>query len=120
MTADERTHRLEQRVDRLEDQYRDDVSAIHGKLDSLVQSVNSVLVRTAKTECPAPGSCMSLSADLKATIVAHTSTMLRVERLELRILDLERWQWRMIGALGVLMVALTLFAPSIRKIIGLE
>lgn len=120
MTADERTDRLETRVDRLEDQYREDIAAIHAKLDSVVAAINGALVSSAKHACPAPGACVGLSAELKATITAHNATMLRVERLELRILDIEKWQWRMIGALSLTIVVLTLFAPTIRKLLNLE
>lgn len=114
MTNDERTERLENRVDRLEDAYKADIVAIHAKLDALVTSVNSFVVRSVKNECPTPGACVGLAENLKNTIIAHNSTMLRVERLELRILAIECWQWRMIGALSILMVILTLFAPMIR------
>ena len=120
MTAEERTEKLEIRVDRLEDQYRGDVTALHLKIDALVTAVNASTLRASKNECPSPGACVALSSELKNTIMAHTSTMLRVERLELRILDIEKWQWRMIGALSVLMVVLTLFAPTIRQMLNLE
>ena len=120
MTADEQIERLESRVDRLEDQYRTDVTAIHAKLDTLVNSINAALVKSAKSECPSPGACIGLGLELKNQVIAHNATMLRVERLELRILDMEKWQGRTIGGMAVLITALTLFAPLIRKLFSLE
>jgi hypothetical protein len=90
MNPEDRTAKLEARVDRLEDQYREDVVNIHAKIDSLVTAVNNVLVRTAKAECPAPGSCISLTKELQHVIAAHDATMMRVERFELKLLDFER------------------------------
>lgn len=120
MTAEERTAQLEGRVDRLEDRYQTDVVAIHSKLDSLQTLISKSLVETAKTACPAPGSCIVLGESLKATIAAHNATMLRVERLELRMMEIERWQGRLFGGCAVLMTLLTLFAPAIRKLLHLE
>lgn len=120
MTADERTDRLETRVDRLEDQYREDVSAINSKIDLLVAAVNSSVVTSAKTACPSPGSCVTLSVELQNAIRAHNATMLRVERMELRMMTMECWQWRLVGGIGVIMVLLTLFAPTIRQALKLE
>jgi hypothetical protein len=120
MTADERTDKLEQRVDRLEDAYKADVSAIHTKLDALVTAVNNHMVTAVKRECPSPGACIGLSENLKGQITAHNATMLRVERLELRMMDLEKWQGRMLGGIAVLMVVLTLFGESLRQLLRLS
>ena len=112
MTPDERTAHLETRVDRLEDQYRADVVAIHAKMDNLVSAVNSSLVRAVKAECPAPGSCLTLSPML-------TAMTARVERLELRILSIEKWRGWITGIGAVLVVIVTLFGPSIRAALHL-
>ena len=120
MTADARIDSLEKRVDRLDDQYREDVVAIHQKLDLLTNSINEVLVKSARIECPAPGSCIALSERLSAQLVAHNATMLRVERLELRLMDVEKWQWKMIGVISAIMVLLTLLGPVLRKLFKLE
>jgi len=123
MTPEERTAQLENRVDRLEDQYRNDIATIHSKIDILVTTINASSVAVAKNACPSPGACIGLSSKLEAAIVAHTSTMLRVERLELRILAIETWQWKTIGAIGVIMATLmtlfTLFGPSLRHLLNL-
>jgi len=120
MTADEQIERLEGRVDRLEDLYRADIVAIHAKLDALVASVSASILDVSKTACPAPGSCLVLGESLKAVIAAHNATMLRVERLELRIMEIERWQYRLFGGVAVLVTGLTIFAPAIRKFFNLE
>ncbi len=121
MTSTEQIDKLEDRVTRLEDRTETNIVAIHTKLDSLLTLINGLMVDTAKKpECPSPGACISLGVELKNQIVAHNSTMLRVERLELRILDMEKWQGRTIGAIAVLITLLTLFAPAIRKLFNLE
>lgn len=119
MTPDTRIDQLEKRVDRLDNQYREDIVAIHQKLDVLTNAINEVLVKSARIECPSPGACIALSERLSAQVVAHNATMLRVERLELRLMDVEKWQWKMIGVISSIMVILTLFGPAIRKAFGL-
>jgi len=111
---------LEERVNRLEDRTNSEIVAIHSKLDSLSTLINQVLVATAKRECPSPGACITLGEKLQNQIAAHNATMLRVERLELRMMDLEKWQGRLIGGVSVLMVVLTLFGPVLRRVLKLE
>ena len=120
MTPTDQIDKLEDRVTRLEDRTQTDIVAIHAKLDSLLTIINKALVDGAKNACPSPGACVTLAVDLRNQIVAHNATMLRVERLELRILDMEKWQGRTIGAIAVLITLLTLFAPLIRKLFNLE
>ena len=120
MTPTEQIEKLDDRVTRLEDRYQSDVVAIHVKLDALATLLNKSFVEQAKNSCPSPGACITLAADLKGQIVAHNATMLRVERLELRMMDLEKWQGRLLGGLSVVMVFLTLFGPALRKMLKLE
>ena len=120
MTPDKQIEQLDNRVTRLEERTDSEISAIHSKLDALVTAVNKSIVRSVKSECPAPGSCLVLSEQLKAQVSAHNATMLRVERLELRMLEGEKWQGKVIGGVCVLMTLLTLFAPTIRQLLRLE
>jgi hypothetical protein len=112
MTTDERSAHLETRVDRLEDQYRAEVVAIHAKIDSLVTAVNAAAVANTKAACPAPGTCLTLSPLL-------TSMTARVERLELRILSMEKWRGWITGVGAALVIIVTLFGPSIRHALKL-
>jgi hypothetical protein len=121
MTADEQIERLDDRVTRLEDRTNQEIVAIHTKLDALLTLNTNAQVEVAKKpDCPSPGACIVLGESLKATIAAHNATMLRVERLELRMLEIEKWQGRMFGGVAVLMTLLTLFAPMIRQLFNLE
>jgi hypothetical protein len=120
MTADEQIDKLDDRVTRLEDRTNTEIVAIHAKLDSLLTLITKAQVDVAKTVCPAPGSCVLLGESLRSTIAAHNATMLRVERLELRMMEIEKWQGRWFGGVAVLMTLLTLFAPFIRQLFNLE
>lgn len=86
----ERIDRLEVRVDRLEDKIASDISKIFEKLHDLGESMAKGAIEAAKNYCPAPGSCLTLSDNLKHLIEAHNATMLRVERLELKMLEMDR------------------------------
>jgi hypothetical protein len=117
MTPDKQIEQLDNRVTRLEDRTETEITAIHAKLDSLVTLLNSHMVSAVKRECPSPGACVGLSENLKTHISYLTATTARVERLELRMMDLEKWQGRMLGGVAVLMVLLTLFGENIRHIL---
>ena len=120
MTADDQIEKLEDRVTRLEDRTNSEIVAIHTKLDALLTLVNKAMVESAKHTCPAPGSCLVIGESLKSTITAHNATMLRVERLELRMMDIERWQGKLLGGIAVIIGAATLFGPVLRKFLKLE
>ncbi len=81
--AEERIERLESRVDKIEDR-------ISVNLQRIFESLEELKIGAAKHACPAPGSCITLGEKLQETFRAHTATMLRVERLELRILEMDR------------------------------
>ncbi len=81
--TEDRMDRLETRVDKIEEKMDDVIRRIFEKLEQL--SLNSV-----KNACPNPGACVGLSDELKHVIAAHDSTMRRVERFELKILEIER------------------------------
>ncbi len=124
MTPDKQIEQLDNRVTRLEERTDNEISVIHAKLDALVTAVNKSIVRSVKSECPAPGSCLILEQKLHAIddahdrhIVEHTATMLRVERLELRMMALETWQGRILGGITVLMVLLTLFGDNLKNLL---
>jgi hypothetical protein len=63
--------------------------------------------------CPNPGMCLQLNQ-------AHTQTMARVEKLELRILAIEKWQSWLMGVAALLMLLATVFGPPLRKLLKLE
>lgn len=85
MTAivDNRIDRLEERVDRLEATIASDIRHIRERLEALT-------LTSSKQACPSPGACVTLGDQLKHVIESHNATMLRVERLELKILDMDR------------------------------
>ena len=89
-TSEDRIDRLETRVDRIENKIGADISKIFEKIDALSATVMQAAVDSAKHACPAPGSCVGLNDQLKHVIEAHNATMLRVERLELKMLDMDR------------------------------
>jgi hypothetical protein len=120
MTPDKQIEQLDNRVTRLEERTDSEISSIHAKLDALVTAVNKSIVTSVKSQCPAPGSCLVLAEQIKTQMSYLTATTSRVERLELRMLDGEKWQGKVIGGLCVLMTLLTLFAPMIRQLFRLE
>lgn len=81
--AEERIERLESRVDKIEDR-------ISVNLQRISESLEELKIGAAKHACPSPGACITLSEKLQETFRAHTATMLRVERLELRILEIDK------------------------------
>lgn len=98
---------LVDKIDSVRAELSDRMDRQESKLDLIQQWM------TAHPQCPAPGSCVTLSSALQAQT-------LRVERLELRILSIEKWQNKVIGMGSVLFVILTLFGPSIRRLLRLE
>ena len=107
MTQDDRIDKLESRVDRLE-------TSIDEKLSKIFDKLNALTVDGIKSACPAPGSCLSLSAELKNQIQFLTATTSRVERLELRMMALEKWQGRILGGISVFLVLFTFFGDTIK------
>ena len=84
MTAtDERIERLEVRVDKIEDR-------INVNLQRIFEALEELKVGAAKHACPSPGACIGLGDKLQETIKHHHATMLRVERLELKMIDMDR------------------------------
>jgi hypothetical protein len=117
MTPDpERIARLENRVDKIEGHLGVEVEKLSNKIDALGAVINNHLIAAAKNTCPAPGSCVALSTDLRHVIASHDQTMRKVLYLEGRILLIEKWQGRMIGGIAVLMVLLTLFGDNIKHL----
>jgi hypothetical protein len=94
MTQDDRIEKLEDRVTRLE-------LSIESKLAMIFEKVNQLSLDSVKNACPSPGSCVTLSKELdhacvkfskelEHAIVSHNATMLRVERMELKLLEIDR------------------------------
>jgi hypothetical protein len=116
----ERIERLENRVDKIEDNLGNEVEKLSLKIDALGAVINNHLIASAKAHCPSPGACLVLANDLKSVVASNDHTMKKVIYLENRILEIEKWQGRMLGALSVLVILLTLFGPTIRKALRLE
>ena len=106
MTSDQRIDKLEERVNRIDDSIWTELKSINEKL-TLLQ------VSEAKNHCPVPGKCLTLDTALG-------SAVLRIERLELALIDIDRWRNRMMGGLALVVLIATLFGPSIRKLLRLE
>lgn len=102
MTADEQINRLDARIDRLESQWLEEIRRVHIKLDVLAES-------GARNACPSPGACILLGERLEHQILAHNSTMLRVERLEIRMLAKDKKESWLLGAWAVI----ALFAAAL-------
>ena len=90
------------------------IQMIIDRLDRIDDSIDKIHSRLNQhPPCPSPGACVPLTQQL-------TATSARLERLELRILAVEKWQNKVIGIGSALIVLVTLFGPSIRRIMGLD
>lgn len=78
MTDQEQINRLERRVDNIETDIREQLGAIFTKL-------TAIEIAAARSQCPAPGKCLQLDTALG-------SSVLRIERLEMRMMAIERWR----------------------------
>jgi hypothetical protein len=96
--TDDRIGRLEDRVSKLE-------AGIAADIKDIREKINAMAVRNAKQECPEPGACIGLGRELSHAVTAMNSTLLRVERLELRIYELEKNKQWVMGAKWGLAVA---------------
>lgn len=112
--------KLDDRVTRLEERLHDEIGSLHIKIDSLSAMISKALLDSSRHACPSPGSCVPLSISVRTLETAHRDTVQRMDRIDARMMEMERWQGRMIGGLALLMTLLTLFAPSIRKLLNLD
>lgn len=79
MTSEERVERLENRVDRIEDDFR-------GKLESIDAKLTALVVDFARRkECPAPGSCVTLQERIVRLENTH-------DNLTKTVADLIKWR----------------------------
>jgi len=83
MTDNERIDKLEDRVTRLE-------TSIEAKLNQIFEKLNTLTVEGVKNACPSPGACLQLSHELTHAVKYLEATTQRTERLELKILEMER------------------------------
>ena len=81
--SDSRIERLERRVDKIED-------LINVQLQRIFEAINALTVEGVKNACPSPGACVNLTKELAHSIKAHDATMMRVERIELKMIDIDR------------------------------
>lgn len=84
MTQDDRIDKLEARVDRIE-------AAFDQKLDAIYEKVNALTVASVKQACPSPGACVQLGRDLETSMKFLTACTERVERLELKLIEVDRY-----------------------------
>jgi hypothetical protein len=99
-------HHISKRIDDLREDNARRFGAIEGKLDAISNWMR------AHPQCPNPGSCVGLSKSLDETNA-------QFERMELRIVAIEKWQNKLIGAGAVLIAASTIFGPTLRAALGL-
>ena len=92
----------------------DVIQLIVERLDRIETNLDAVRTHLQNhPSCPNPGMCLQLNQ-------AHTQTMARVEKLELRILAIEKWQSWLMGVAALLMLLATVFGPPLRKLLKLE
>jgi len=102
-----RIDRIEKRVDRLEDQYRADVKAIHEKLDTLAKLISDDMIEKAENACPAPGTCIGLKARLDAVTATQDASQVKLALLELELRKFERDRAYVLGGAAVITLVLT-------------
>lgn len=104
---------LSEKIDQVKEDLGEVKSDLSGRIDRMDTKLDGIHTwMVAHPQCPSPGRCVDLGVALQAQTA-------RVERLELRILSIEKWQNKVIGIGSVLIVGVTLFGPSIRKLLNL-
>jgi hypothetical protein len=93
------------------DGVRNDLNSRIDRIDDKLDAIHTWMLKNPS--CPKPGECVQLSSLVQAQAM-------RVERLELRILSIEKWQNKVIGIGSALIVIVTLFGPSIRRMFNLD
>jgi len=103
---EEEIDRLQLRIDRLEGVWLGEIKEINVKLTQMA------ITNASRKECPAPGSCLILKADVERALKWLSDH-------EKKLQSLEKWQASLVAGFALLMIVLTLFAPSIRAILHL-
>ena len=106
MTEHEEIDRLDARVTKIE-------GDIWEELKTIRETLVALQITSARSHCPSPGKCLQLDTALG-------SAVLRIERLELRMLEIDAWRYKILGGIAVLLCLITLFGPLIRKTLHLE
>lgn len=106
MTPEHEINRLNERIDRLETVWLGEIKEINTKLTTMAVATAS------KHECPAPGTCVFLKADMERATA-------RLNNHGDRIAELERFRYAAIVIFTIISALLTLFGPSIRSHLGL-
>jgi len=106
MTPETEIHRLNERIDRLESVWLGEIKSINDKLTAMAVATAS------KHECPAPGTCVYLKADVERNTT-------RLNNHGDRIAELERFRYAIIAIVTIIGTLLTLFGPTIRQHLGL-
>jgi hypothetical protein len=103
--SDDHAAILERRIDRMEE-------SIIDKLDSLTNRVNQLGLDAARHQCPDPGACVLIRAEMIAA-------QKRISEHASRIDSLNRWQAWITGVGATSIFLIGLFGPSIRTILKL-
>jgi hypothetical protein len=106
-----RVDAIEHRLDRLENNLSTDLRRIFQKLESLT-------LEGVRQACPNPGACVGLSKELENQIAAHNATMLRVERLEIQLIELHQERAKLVGIWTAVAFMASIFGGAIAFVIG--
>jgi hypothetical protein len=110
--------RIDARITRLESSTSESMKSIGEKIDKLTDAINATMLDSARNHCPSPGACISLSAELQHTIAAHNATMLRVERLEIQLIQLHQERAKIIGVWSAIAFMASIVGGGIAFVVG--
>ena len=103
--SDDHAAILERRIDRMEETIAD-------KLDALTEKVNKLGIDAARHQCPEPGLCVLLRAEMLSAQKKLADNSTRLDALN-------RWQAWITGIGAAAIFLLGLFGPTIRSILKL-
>jgi hypothetical protein len=109
---------LTERQNRTEARFEAAIKSIDTKLDALTAAINATMIDSARNHCPSPGACIGLSSELQHTIAAHNATMLRVERLEIQLIQLHQERAKIIGIWSSIAFMASIVGGGIAFIVG--
>lgn len=101
MTSDSITM-LSDKIDAVKDDLVREVAGINARLDQM-----NIWMLNRPPPCPEPGLCIVLRSRVDAQ-------QDQIQRMQVALSKLQAWQSWMMGGMGLLMIGLTLFAPTIR------
>lgn len=93
---------LSEKIDTVKEDLVREVAGINARLDQM----NHWMLNRPPS-CPEPGLCIVLRSRVDAQ-------QDQIQRMQVALAKLQAWQSWIMGGMGLLMIFLTLFAPSIR------